>query len=142
MSEVVMRVSKQIDLNDFETVFDEPDGPDDVFEGAGDAPGSEALEALTEPEVPGEPREPGEPEEPEKPATPPSKLEDLEKEVKNAEKLKIAKAIVKEITKKKKGRLKKRDEIAQNETDQWYDDIVDFQNQRESIEDLLRDNSR
>ena len=99
-------------------------------------------EAPTEPEVPGEPREPGEPEEPEKPATPPSKLEDLEKEVKNAEKLKIAKAIVKEITKKKKGRLKKRDEIAQNETDQWYDDIVDFQNQRESIEDLLRDNSR
>ena len=141
MSEVVMRVSKQIDLNDFETVFDEPDGPDDVFEG-GDAPGPEAPEAPTEPEVPGEPREPGEPEEPEKPATPPSKLEDLGKEEKNAEKLKIAKAIVKEITKKKKGRLKKRDEIAQNETDQWYDDIVDFQNQRESIEDLLRDNSR
>ena len=44
MSEVVMRVSKQIDLNDFETVFDEPDGPDDVFEGV-DALGPEAPEA-------------------------------------------------------------------------------------------------
>ena len=44
---------------------------------------------------------------------------------------------------KKNRQFKKKDEVALNEKgDQWYDDIVDFQNRRESIQEFLKDNSR
>ena len=43
---------------------------------------------------------------------------------------------------KKHRQFKKKDEVALNENDQWYDDIVDFQNRRESIQQFLKDDSR
>ena len=44
---------------------------------------------------------------------------------------------------KKNRQFKKKDEVVLNEKgDQWYDDIVDFQNRRESIQEFLKDNSR
>ena len=47
------------------------------------------------------------------------------------------------IGNKKNRQFKKKDEVALNEKgDQWYDDIVDFQNRRESIQEFLKDNSR